>query len=85
MIWLLVAISIIVLILAGRAHSRYLDMRESRSNPMHQFLSCLPLTVEQVEAANHSTDRKRFATQQAPPTPRLQEERVQTSVIAARS
>jgi hypothetical protein len=73
MIWLLVAISIFAInVLAGRAYSRSLDRLEARSNPMHQFLNGLPLTAEQVEAANYLTERKRIATQLAPSTMRLQ-------------
>jgi hypothetical protein len=43
MVWLLVAISICAVnVVAGRAHSRYLDRLEARPDPMLHFLDVSP-------------------------------------------
>jgi hypothetical protein len=58
MVWLLLAISICAVnVLAGRAYSRSLDRKSS--DPIRQFLNGLPLSVEQVEANDHSTRKLR--------------------------
>jgi hypothetical protein len=60
MIWLLTAISIcLVNVVAGRAYSRHLDELEARAHdPVKQYLNGLPLTSNQLEAANSFDSEK---------------------------
>jgi len=53
MIWLLVVGSIFgICVLAGRAHSRYLDRVEGKSSLKIQPLNVAPGSVERIESAN---------------------------------
>jgi hypothetical protein len=54
MIWLLVVSSIFAIcVLAGRAHSRYLDRVEAKSSLKIRLLNVASGSVEQIESANH--------------------------------
>jgi hypothetical protein len=56
MIWLLVVSALFAIcILAGRAHSRYLDRLEAKSSLKIQLLKVASGSVEQIESANHLT------------------------------
>jgi hypothetical protein len=56
MIWLLVISSTFAIcVLAGRAHSRYLDRVEAKSSLKIQLLNVASGSVEQTECANHLT------------------------------
>lgn len=52
MIWLLAVLLICAInVVAGRAHSRYLDRLEARSDPVQLFLSGSPDSVDQTKPA----------------------------------
>ena len=54
MIWLLVFVLICAInVVAGRAHSRYLDRLEARSDSIQLFLGGSPDCVDQIKSVDH--------------------------------
>jgi len=78
MIWLLVFVLICAInVVAGRAHSRYLDRLEARSDSIQLFLVFLgPDCVDQIKPVGHlAAEKDRNATSLAPDGDRLHGDR----------
>jgi hypothetical protein len=59
MIWLLVFVLICAInVVAGRAHSRYLDRLEARSDSIQLFLGGSPDCVDQIKSVDHLAAEK---------------------------
>jgi hypothetical protein len=59
MIWLLVFLLICAInVVAGRAHSRYLDRLEARSDSIQLFLGGSPDCVDQIKSVDHLAAEK---------------------------
>jgi hypothetical protein len=77
MIWLLVFLLICAInVVAGRAHSRYLDRLEARSDSIQLFLGGSPDCVDQIKPVDHlAAEKDRNSTSLAPRGDRLHDAR----------
>ena len=77
MIWLLVFLLICAInVVAGRAHSRYLDRLEARSDSIQLFLGGFPDCVDQIKPVDHlAAEKDRNSTSLAPGRDRLHDAR----------
>jgi hypothetical protein len=77
MIWLLIFVLICAInVVAGRAHSRYLDRLEARSDSIQLFLGGSPDCVDQIKSVDHlAAEKDRNSTSLAPGGDRLHDAR----------
>ena len=77
MIWLLVFLLICAInVVAGRAHSRYLDRLEARSDSIQLFLGGSPDCVDQIKSVDHlAAEKDGTSTSLAPGGDRLHDAR----------
>jgi hypothetical protein len=77
MIWLLVFLLICAInVVAGRAHSRYLDRLEARPDSIQLFLGGSPDCVDQIKSVDHlAAEKDRNSTSLAPGGDRLHDAR----------
>ena len=77
MIWLLVFLLICAInVVAGRAHSRYLDRLEARPDSIQLFLGGSPDCVDQIKPVDHfAAEKDRNSTSLAPGGDRLHDAR----------